>query len=178
VVWETISNYIEVDNLGSAMKVNGINAWDAGVFSYNTVQNGGYVDFVIREEASSRIMGLAYENESINSINTIDYGFNLGSGSLINIYESGTNLGNIGRYYTGDTLRIMVKDSTVNYIQNGNIIFKSKLSTIAPLHVKAVLRYDSSSTGPVTISNPLYGSFVADVNGLDNVSYQWKYNLY
>ncbi len=172
--WESISsNYVNGSN--HVNKTSGANAWDVGGFSYNKVEDGGYVQFIASETNTSRMIGLNAVNANV-SYTDIDYAFYLVAGGALNIYENGTSRGAWGAYSTGDTLRIAVVNNEVRYIQNGSIVYTSTIAPSLPLSVDFSINTIGSTIQNISVSNPAYGRFVASTVGLSNVNYQWKLN--
>ena len=175
VLWESLSGGASINGTNNISKSNGTNSWSAGGFSLNKIENGGYVQTIVNETNTNRMIGLNASNTSVN-YNEIDYAFYLVSGGGLNIYENGANIGNWGSYTTGDTLRVAVVANEVRYIQNGNVVYTSLVAPSLPLYVDMSLNTVGSTLESITVSNPAYGRFSATINGLANVNYQWKLN--
>ncbi|MCB0409143.1 MAG: T9SS type A sorting domain-containing protein [Flavobacteriales bacterium] len=174
VSWQSISG-LTLNGSNNVTKSTGTNNWNVGGFSYNKVENGGFMQTIVNETNTNRMIGLNATNTSVN-YNEIDYAFYLvNNGSLV-IYENGSNMGNWGSYSTGDTLRVAVVNNEVKYFQNGNVVYTSTIAPTLPLYVDMSLNTVGATLENITVYNGLYGRFTAFVNGVSNISYQWKLN--
>ncbi|MCB9336459.1 MAG: hypothetical protein H6586_09930, partial [Flavobacteriales bacterium] len=175
VAWQSLSGLTLIGGTNNVSKTSGTNNWNVGGFSYNKVENGGFMQTIVNETNTNRMIGLNATNTSVN-YNEIDYAFYLvNNGSLV-IYENGSNMGNWGSYSTGDTLRVAVVNNEVKYFQNGNVVYTSTIAPTLPLYVDMSLNTVGATLENITVYNGLYGRFTAFVNGVSNISYQWKLN--
>ena len=174
VSWQTM-NGVSKNGINNIIKTTNNANWNAGAFSNNKVENGGYLQTIVNETNTSRMIGLNAVNNNVNYPD-LDYAFYLVNGGALVIYENGTSKGNWGAYSSGDTLRVAVIGNTVRYIQNGNIVYTSAIAPSLPLFADASLHTVGATLEKITISNPAYGRFIANVNGLANINYQWKLN--
>jgi len=174
VAWQSLSG-LTLSGTNNVTKTSGTSGWDVGGFSYNKVTNGGFMQTIVNETNTSRMIGLNAVNTNV-SYTDIDYAFFLVAGGALNIYENGSSRGAWGIYSTGDTLRVAVVNNQVLYIQNGNIIYTSSIAPTLPLYVDMSLSTVGSTLKNITVYNGLYGKFSAFVDGASSVSYQWKVN--
>jgi hypothetical protein len=174
VAWQSLSG-LTLNGTNNVSKIAGTNAWNVGGFSYNKVENGGFMQTIVDETNTSRMIGLNAINNNVDYAD-IDFAFYLVAGGALNIYENGTNRGAWGTYLTGDTLRIAIINNQVFYLQNGNTIYTSSVAPTLPLYVDMSLNTVGSTLKNITVYNGLYGKFSAFVNGATSVSYQWKLN--
>ena len=174
VAWQSLSG-LTLNGSNNVTKTSGTNAWNVGGFSYNKVENGGFMQTVVNETNTNRMIGLNASNLNV-SYTDIDYAFYLINGGEIRVYENGSNKGSWGSYSTGDTLRIVVIDNEVKYIQNGNVIYTSLIAPSLPLYVDMSLNTVGATIEDITVYNGMYGNFSAFVSGASAVSYQWKLN--
>ncbi len=174
VAWNSLSG-VDINGINNLIKTANSANWDAGAFSFNKVQDGGYLQTIVNETTTSRMIGLNATNTSVNYTD-IDYAFYLVAGGSLNIYENGSSKGNWGAYSIGDTLRVAVVGNTIRYLQNGNIVYTSITAPSLPLFVDMSLNTVGSTLEKITISNTSSGKFIANVNGLANVNYQWILN--
>ncbi len=172
--WQS-STSVEFQGSNNVTKTAGGNSWNAGAFSYNKVDNGGFMQTIVDETNTSRMVGLNATNTNVN-YNDIDFAFYLISGGNLSIYENGSNKGSYGTYSTGDTLRVFVQDNEVKYYKNGNLLYTSLNAPTLPLYVDMSLNTVGGTVKDVTVYNGLYGAFSAFESGADSVSIQWKHN--
>ena len=174
VGWQSLSG-LKLRGSNNLTKVDNSTSWDAGAFSYNKVEDGGFMQTIVDETNTFRMIGLNNSNTSV-SYTDIDYAFYLTAGGSILIYENGSYKGNWGAYSTGDTMRVSVIGNTVRYLQNGNIIYTSLTAPNLPLYVDLSIRDVGGTLKDITVNNTTYGVYSAFVDGVDSVSYQWKLN--
>ncbi len=174
VSWKTLVG-LRTNGKNNLIKTNGANGWDGAAFSYNKVEKGGYMQTIVNETNTARMLGLNETFEGV-SYGFIDFAFYLTNSGAIYIYENGSNKGLWGSYTTGDTLRIAVVGNKIRYLQNGNTIYTSLNTPTLPLFVNVSMLDFGSTVEAITVSNPAYGRFKANVEGLANIRYQWKLN--
>ncbi|MCC7332910.1 MAG: T9SS type A sorting domain-containing protein [Flavobacteriales bacterium] len=175
VSWQSISG-LTLNGTNNVTKTSGVwGWWDVGGFSYNKVDEGGFMQTIAFETTTDRMIGLNAVNTNVN-YTEIDYTFYLQAGNALSIFENGVFRGNYGTYSTGDTLRIAVINNQVLYIHNGNVIYTSAVAPSLPLYVDMSLATTGATLKDITVYNGLYGKFTAYVNGASSVSYQWKLN--
>ncbi len=144
---------------GDSLSKTGTNsAWDAGAISTNSIESGdGFVEFTATETDKARIAGLANGNTD-NSLSDIEFGIELRSDGVVEIFESGTSRGTAGSYSSGDRLRVELKAGIVKYYVNGSAVYTSGVTPTYPLRVVRYLKNGAvlytSSTSP---SYPLHG---------------------
>ncbi|MCB9364818.1 MAG: T9SS type A sorting domain-containing protein [Flavobacteriales bacterium] len=175
VSWQTISGLTLTSGTNNIQKVDGTNAWNTGGFSYNKVEDGGFMQTIVNETNTHRMIGLNASNANV-SYSDIDYAFFLQANGSLTIYENGSNKGTWGAYSTGDTLRISVVDNEVRYIQNGNIVYTSLVAPSLPLYVDVSLNTVGATLENIYVNNTTYGVYTAFVSGFSDVGYQWKLN--
>ena len=174
VVWSNLTNTAAAQN--SIIKNAGTANWDADATTPNLVHNNGFMQTVVVETNTARMIGLNTLNSNSNYPD-LEYAFYLTSGGSLLIYENGTNRGDWGRYETGDTLRIAVLDKKVHYIQNNNIVYTSSVSPTLPMFVDFSIHTINGTLQEVVVGNAtdsLYSVFEANPGG--SPTYQWKLN--
>ncbi|MCZ4410477.1 T9SS type A sorting domain-containing protein [Cryomorphaceae bacterium 1068] len=176
VVWNNDELVNLVANGNNLMKIQGGNSWTGGAASSNTVNADGYFEFVATETNSRRMAGLSDSNVNSN-FNTIDFAFYLQSNSNLGIYENGSNRGNFGTYSTGDTLRIAVKNGSIHYYRNQELLRIATATPSLPLLVDVSMRDVNGTISKAAIANFSGGDFTAHIeNAGASPTYQWYLN--
>ncbi len=175
VGWQSISGIEETSSTNSLEKISGSNGWNAGAFSFNKIEEGGFMQFIASETNTRRMIGLNSVNQNV-SYTDIDFAFYLLNNGDIRIYENGSFMGSWGSYDTGDTLSVAIVNNEVRYIQNGNIVYTSTNSPNLPLYVDMSLNDVGATLEQIYVYNTSYGIYTAFVEGINNLSYQWKLN--
>jgi predicted phage tail protein len=123
----------------SCNRPTGGGAWDSDCYSTDAYTGGAVCSFIPSGGTSSYFMaGLNSDPTTDSSYLSIDYAFYMSGTNSLFIYESGTALGAVGTYATGDVLSASYDGQFVRYMQNGNV-----LRTVpAPPGLK--LHFDSS----------------------------------
>jgi len=176
VKWD-VSSAVNVDGNGnSAVKVQANGSWNAGISSLNKVADNGYLEFTVAETDKRRMIGLSNADNNVN-FNSIDFAIYLRNNGLINIYESGNNLGTFGNYNTGDVFRISVEQETVHYYQNDQVIRIASATPELPLLADLSFRDVGGTANNLMISNYSTGVFSAEAeNAGPNPTFNWFVN--
>ncbi|MFM7016671.1 MAG: LamG-like jellyroll fold domain-containing protein [Bacteroidota bacterium] len=178
VVWR----YTTLDNM-SKLQVNGnsltkllTNAWDAAGFSYQSVGNNGWMQFIAAQTNKPLMCGLSASYTG-NSYTNIQYAIYLAAGGSLQVYESGVNRGTFGSYSVNDTLRIAVENNLVCYYRNNIMFYNSTVAPVLPLFVHANISDIGGVVSNVIVNNRSSLSFSAySINAPTNVIYDWKVN--
>lgn len=118
---------------------------DAGAVSARTIDSGdGYVEFVVSDTSTSRIIGLS-NGDTGTSRSDIDFGIQLWAGGGADVRENGAYRAETGTYAVGDVFRISVESGAVKYYRNGELFYTSGAAPTYPLLVDTTLK----STGAV-----------------------------
>ncbi len=120
VRWSNVSNIcVEGQRLE---KIAGLNAWDAGAISVQSVPQGNcYVETKLTDNYKDRMFGFNKGNPGYGT--DIDFAVSLHSDGTFRVYESGIEINTFGHYYTGDIVRIEINEDSVFYRVNGEIRF-------------------------------------------------------
>jgi hypothetical protein len=150
--------------------------WDMGAASYNTVKNGGYLQFTASETTTARMAGLSATYGG-SGYGTIQFAFYLQAGGVLGIYESGANRGNFGTYAVGDVFRIQSEGGQVRYYKNGTLLYTSLVAPNMPMIAHASLNNIGSTITNAKIYNSNAGTFqAASFQSSLNPIYTWKLN--
>ncbi|AXG71768.1 RHS repeat-associated core domain protein [Kordia sp. SMS9] len=130
----TYTNLVNISANGNTITKTGTtNAWDAALTTTSTITRDGYLSYQIPQDNAAVIIGLA-ETAGDNSYSSMDYAMYMTSWGDVQIYESGTNLGDKTTYFTGDIFKIERRGTKIYYLKNGVIFYVSNgSSTINPL---------------------------------------------
>lgn len=149
-------------NSNNVFKSGGVNStWDSDVYSLQGYTNGAFASFRPVDNSTSLFMvGLSTNPTLDSSYTSLNYAIfctgTAGSG-LLNIYESGVQIGTSwGAYAAGDDLSIIYDGAFVRYLQNGTLLHQS----VAPPNLTLYL--DSSFYASQSVATNLkfgpYGS--------------------
>jgi hypothetical protein len=173
-------NFIETVNLeiqGSNLeKIQNNGDWNAGSVSLNSIATEGYLRFTALETNRRRMIGLNNEDQNVGFAD-IDYAVYLQSNGSIQIYESGSNLGNFGNYSSGDVFEIRVFNSEVRYFQNDEILYISNKVPDLPLYVDVSVRDVGATVTGARLFKYNSGAFTAFASDAgSNPTFQWILN--
>ncbi|MTI20781.1 T9SS type A sorting domain-containing protein [Fulvivirga sp. RKSG066] len=176
VVFTDIVN-IEATGNDISKEQGGSNNWNAGVASLNSVKDNGYLEFVIGDQNTDKIVGLSTTNTDAG-FNTVEFGFDLENDRDVKIYESGTQReGTFGNYNIGDTFRISVENGVVHYYWNSNLLYISNVTPTLPLIADVSFNDEGAVINDVIISNGNTGQFSAILTDAGaSPSFQWTLN--
>ncbi|MBQ21650.1 MAG: hypothetical protein CMD31_12920 [Flavobacteriales bacterium] len=123
VAWEELTNVTVTGN--TIEKTSGSSGWNAGAASVDVLPSStdGWIEYDIVPSNTYRIIGLSKlpSNQSA-TLTGINYGFQIRLDGQIIIYELGTGVHTIPKYYEGDVLRIERKSNQLNYLINHSIV--------------------------------------------------------
>ena len=174
VVWTNLSGTVAAQN--DIIKIGGTNNWDADATSANKVYNNGFMQTIVVETNTNRMIGLNSVNSN-TSYTDLEYAFHLISGGELRIYENGSNMGSWGYYSAGDTLRIAVMNNVVFYLLNSNIIYTSTVTPTLPMFVDMSINTVNGTLQDVVVGNGTETLFtVYEANPGATPTYQWKLN--
>ncbi len=142
VVWTSVVN---ASATGSTLVKNGgcDGCPDAGGVSAQQIKSGdGYVEFSVPEAGTLRFVGLSTEN-SVTDPMSIKFALRLQNG-VAEVRESGGYKSETS-FGAGDTLRVAVAGSTVQYSKNGSVFYTSSTRPAYPLMAGASL-FNTNST--------------------------------
>jgi hypothetical protein len=129
----TWTNVVGVTATGNDLtKPGGVNAWDAGAVSVETLVGDGYVEFTTAETTATKQAGLS-SGDSGQGHADIDFAIRLRGNASVGIYEAGVLRGNFGAYAAGDRFRVAVEDGLVTYWRNGVLLYTSSVAPTFPL---------------------------------------------
>ncbi|MFM8431322.1 MAG: hypothetical protein ACKOA1_00845, partial [Bacteroidota bacterium] len=150
--------------------------WDAAVFSYNQVVEGGHLEFRISEINKARTIGLS-STYSGNAQTSIQYGIYLQNNGTLSLIESGTNRGTFNTYTLTDTFRIAVDQGKVRYYKNSILFYTSNTVPTLPLRVHASFLDIGGTLLDAYVWNPNNGAYTATiVNGSSPATCTWNVN--
>ncbi len=160
----TIALGAGIDGLNDLHKTAGTVGWDSGASSSQSLAGAGYVETVLSETTTGRMLGLS-SVDSNASYFSIDYGVVVRGDDLLDVYESGAYRGTFTTYAPGDTLRIeRLANGQVVYKKNGTVFYTSTIVSTAELHVDTSFYSPGATLEDVVLS----------VNGGAAKAVQWE----
>jgi hypothetical protein len=175
VKWYGLANVATTGFGNSLNKTSSGGNWDGGAFSYNQVNNNGYLEFTATETNTFRMIGLSNSN-SDNGYASIRYAIYLQNNATLTIYENGTNRGNFGTYTASDVFRVSVENNVVKYYKNNVSFYNSALVPSFPLFADVSINSLNGTISNALVSNLNGGDFTASILNGTAVSYQWVLN--
>jgi hypothetical protein len=175
VKWYSLANVVTTGLGNSLNKTSSGGNWDGGAFSYNQVNNNGYLEFTVTETNTARMIGLSNTNAD-NGYASIRYAIFLQNNATVGIYENGTNRGNFGTYAASDVFRVSIENNVVKYYKNGTAFYFSALAPSFPLYADVSINTLGGTLSNVLVSNLNSGDFTANIVNGTAVSYQWLLN--
>ena len=123
---------------GSTLRAIGIDGWEHGASSFETIENGedGFVEFTSYENDAYKMAGLSHGDEDTH-FGDIDYAIYLRDDGQFSILESGNQKGSFGAYAAGDVFRVEVVNDEVRYYKNGSVVYESATTPDYPLLLDA-----------------------------------------
>jgi alpha-tubulin suppressor-like RCC1 family protein len=123
----------------------GTTGWNAGAVSARKVLWGdGFVEFSAQETDKRRAAGLS-QGDTDQTAADIDFAIVLREDATVEVQEGGVSRGSFGYYASGDRLRVEVRDGSVSYAQNGQLLYTSGVAPVHPLSADTAL-YDPGAT--------------------------------
>jgi hypothetical protein len=177
VVWviasSSLKNAIATNTL---TKITSDGNWDGNGFSFQSVENNGYMQMTASETTTERMVGLS-ASDANSSYTSIQFAFFLAPGGVLYIFESGNNRGTFGSYNSGDVFKIAIESNVVKYYKNGVPIYISAVTPLPPLFVDVSIKNTGGTVSDVKISNGSISTFTAIGTNLGtSPTYQWKLN--
>ncbi len=175
VVWtDLVNNTADANTL---QKVSGGNSWNGGAASTNAVDSFGYLEFIVTETNTARMIGLSNVNTNAD-YTTIEFSIYLRTNAQFEVRESGSNRGNFGSYSVSDTFRIYTNGTEVTYYQNGDLVYRSSVSPSMPLIGDVSIYTVNGTVGATTIANGTDGNLSATTSSGAGTGpvYQWQLN--
>ncbi|MCA6078786.1 T9SS type A sorting domain-containing protein [Fulvivirga sedimenti] len=174
-VWANLVN-TGVSGTTISKTAGGNNSWNAGASSTSYVYAEGFAQSIVQETNRDRAFGLS-SVDTDDGINSIEYAFLLRNNGDLDIYESGTNIGQFGTYSTSDVLKISIENDVVKYYQNGTLLYLSNTAPTLPLLVDISINDIGGTIADVEIHNGFDGTFAANLqNPGTGATYDWYLN--
>jgi len=178
VVWrQPATSARNTVNGTNVTKVSGGNNWNANAFSWQSVDNSGYMETTVLETNRERMIGLSASDANADW-NTIQYAFYLTTWGALEIRESGSGNQQGGlTYVAGDVLRIAVENNLVKYYRNGVSLYISTAAPTLPLFVDGSINGVGGTLRNVKVANGVLDTFTATATNAGVApSYQWRLN--
>jgi len=141
---------------GENLTKTGSDGWNAGAISTNTIEAGdGFMEFTATETNTTRIAGLA-NGDSTQSYEDIEFGIELRSDSIVEIFESGTSLGTAGAYVNGDRFRVELSSGVIRYYRNSTLLYTSTGTPAYPLRVDSSLNTAGATLTDVSLESLIW----------------------
>jgi hypothetical protein len=136
----TWSNLLNVTHSGGTLQRAMGRGWDAGATSAQKLTSDGYAEDTVSSPADYVIFGLG-NGDTDQGYADVEYGILTypGKGGRLYVYEAGVCRGAVGKYATGDELRVSVEGGSVKYRQNGELLYVSRVPPVYPLNVDTSL---------------------------------------
>jgi hypothetical protein len=130
VAWTDVTSTLQVTG-NSLQKVSGSNSWyDGGAVSTRAIASGdGYVEFTPGHTGTWRLCGLGTGNTGTH-YSDVEFGFFLGGGGDLHVFEAGQSRGRFGTYGANDRLRVAVEGGRVRYYKNGALLYENAAPTL------------------------------------------------
>jgi len=147
VVWKDMVGVQQVGN--KLYRTAAGDTWGVSVSGAASIQQlaagvNGWMEFVTSEVNTGRMVGLSDVNTNTH-YNTIDYAWYPTAAGALNVYENGTNRGQVSTYKTGDVLRIERTGTVIKYYQNSTLKYTSTVASSTLLMVD-ISFYNTGST--------------------------------
>jgi alpha-tubulin suppressor-like RCC1 family protein len=142
LIW---ASEVGVSATGNSLRKTADDGWNAGAVSTNELTSGdGFAEFVAVETNKRRTFGLN-SGAASRSYADIDFGIDLSSGGIVEVFENGVSKGKFGFYADGDRFRVEIRLGTVRYRKNETVFYSSSATPHYPLHADGAL-YTSGAT--------------------------------
>ncbi|HRG58859.1 MAG TPA: hypothetical protein PK323_07845, partial [Bacteroidia bacterium] len=175
VRWTDLNNVITTGLGNSLNKTSSGGNWNGGAFSYNQINNNGYLEFTATETNTFRMIGLSNANAD-NGYASIKYAIYLQNNGTLTIFEQGVNKGDFGTYATNDVFRVSVENNFVKYYRNNTAFYFSALVPSFPMYVDVSINSLGGTLSNVVVNNLNSGSYTATVINGTPITYQWRLN--
>jgi hypothetical protein len=121
---------------GTVERSAGGSGWNAGAYSERAITRVGDtvagISAVAADTGAHMMIGLN-DKSVTNSYSDINYALYADRGT-VRVYESGRHIKNFGKYSAGEAFQVQVnKDGKVEYLQDGNLLYTSRVSPTFPL---------------------------------------------
>src|SRR5262245_59509587 len=115
----TITNLVGASNSDGSVTKSAADGWgNAGYSSFESISGDGYIDFVVTETNTDRMVGLSTIDTDQN-FTTIEYAFYFDSANVLRIYQSGSHQGGFGSLTANITqLRIKRNGTSIEYYKD------------------------------------------------------------
>src|SRR5262249_46959406 len=126
---------------------------DAGASSIQTMAGAGYVETMVAETNTHRMIALSRVDGDAG-YTSLEYALYLSADGTFYVFESGVNRGQVGPYAIGDVLRIERQaDGHVVYKKNGNLFYTSPTSSTGTLRVDSSHYTQGATLQAVVVSS-------------------------
>lgn len=142
VCWKNmVGTQLRADGIFQSTQATG---WTHGASSVHSIEGDGYVETVVAETNSYRMIGLSSSDLSPSDTD-IEYALHLGGTATLAVRGPATIGTSVSLYQTGDVLRVERQGTDVLFLQNGVIRDIAGDQAAGPLYVDTSL-FDVGST--------------------------------
>jgi hypothetical protein len=153
VLWTRLVG-VQVTGAGNGLlKTATTSAFDAGASSTRQTSGPGYVEGIFNQTNTAKLFGLSHLDKN-RGWSDVDFGiYGLWDGTLYKV-ESGA-FSQIGTYAAGDTLRVTVTATSVQYSKNSTVLATTNVAPNYPLLALAAILNPNATLDNVAISGSL-----------------------
>ena len=144
---------VDTEIKANALEKTGGKGWHSGAASQQYVPGDGAVEFTVRDDNHTLVLGLSGTNAD-PGYKDIDYAIYVSSNGSFNVYEDGFNKGSFGAYHGKDIFRIERQGSEITYLRNCEPFFVSKKPSTGRLFLDVSLY----SIGAQIVNAVIYGA--------------------